>query len=787
MRLVHLIGRKPTKQRFALALAVCGAFAACGPTAQPSFIFVNSSGGSGAHAIDGGLAPITGGGLAPIILGEGGLAPAGPLAIAPLASVLTVVTGAAVPTRQFTTSLGEIGVSWSIEQGYLGTIDASGLFTPSGTAGGVATIVASAGGQTATTTITVNVQTTDVGDPAWTPAPGDPGAGGYGGVGGDGPGAPARVGQMATLNGAPALDPAVSILYPYDGTVWPQGLLAPLLQWNPGPHSFDSVYVRIQEKNFVYKGYFAANTAGPFVNVPIPQRAWSTMAFSNAGEQVLVSLTFAQGANAFGPYTETWTIAQATLQGTIYYNSYGTALVKNSDTPDSYGNQYGAGTLAIRPGATAPTLVAGVSGPEGGDGPGGCRVCHTVAANGESLVTQASTANGGNYSATVTVNLANNATGGAGAPLATPNLAYPALYKDGSMLFAGAGGMINSGGASGTSGLYAVPAGTPIAGVTGLPPGFEAALPAFSPDGAHIAFNFWAGSFGGNGGWLSGDQVSLAMLDFNGARAFSNSRVLFTPPAGTAVTYSSFFPNDAGIVFEIELSNPTSCWGYTWNAKNRFSTGNTAELWWVDVASGQAHRLDALNGGPPGAPYLPSQPVPAGGASPAHTPALDVTLNYEPTVNPIASGGYAWVVFMSRRMYGNVAQLDPWASDPRFYPWQDEVTDKKLWVAAVDLNAAPGTDPSHPAFYLPAQEIHAGNARGYWTVDPCRANGQSCVTGDQCCGGFCELGADGGLQCTAQAPTCAGEYDKCETTNDCCAASSGIQCVNGVCTEAAPK
>ena len=34
---------------------------------------------------------------------------------------------------------------------------------------------------------------------------------------------------------------------------------------------------------------------------------------------------------AYGPYTETWTIAQATLQGTIYYNSYGTALVKNSD------------------------------------------------------------------------------------------------------------------------------------------------------------------------------------------------------------------------------------------------------------------------------------------------------------------------------------------------------------------------------------------------------------------------------------------------------------------------
>ena len=43
---------------------------------------------------------------------------------------------------------------------------------------------------------------------------------------------------------------------------------------------------------------------------------------------------------------------------------------------------------------------------------------------------------------------------------------------------------------------------------------------------------------------------------------------------------------------------------------------------------------------------------------------------------------------------------------------------KKLWVAAIDLNAPAGTDPRHPAFYLPAQELLAGNARGFWVVDP---------------------------------------------------------------------
>ena len=54
------------------------------------------------------------------------------------------------------------------------------------------------------------------------------------------------------------------------------------------------------------------------------------------------------------------------------------------------------------------------------------------------------------------------------------------------------------------------------------------------------------------------------------------------------------------------------------------------------------------------------------------------------------------------------------ASDKRPYHWHaprpTQYTTKKLWVAAIDLNAPAGSDPSHPAFYLPAQELLAGNA-----------------------------------------------------------------------------
>jgi hypothetical protein len=724
------------------------------------------------------------------LVGDGAGSQQGVLAITPAAPMVTVVTGGTIPTVQFRLTVGgqpATASHWLLDQGALGTISAAGLFKPSGSIAGVGNVTASYGGSTATTTVTVNIQMIDQGDPVYVPNPPPAGPGGYGGVGGDGPGAPPTPGQVATLNGTPTADSTVSLLYPYDGTVWPQALLAPLLQWTPGSHSFDSAYVHIQEKHFDYKGYFAANTT-PFINVPIPQAAWTAMGYSNGGEPVSVSVVFGQGGTAYGPYTRTWKIAQGALQGTIYYNSYGTSLVQNSDTPDYYGNQYGAATLAIAPGAAAPARVAGV--PSVGSGNGtGCRVCHTASADGTTLVTQASNTDATSYATTEFVSLTNDTTGGAGTPAATANLAFPALYRDGSLLFSNAAVMNGPASANlipgdGTSKLYSLPAGTLVPGVTGLPAGFAAGVPSFSPDGKHVSFNFWGGSFPGG---PTADQVSLGVIDFDGATlTFSKPRVVYTP-LGTsngepAVVYSSFLPSSSAIVFEQELSNggDVNDWGYSWAGSDPSTPpGHTGELWWVDLASGKSHRLDQLNG------YTASGGVYLSGGT-AHPAAQDARLSYEPTVTPISSGGYAWVVFTSRRLYGNVATLPPWTSDPTLYKWHDpgNVTPKKLWVAAVDLNAAPGTDPSHPAFYLPGQELYAGNSRGYWTVPPCRQDGASCEVGDQCCGGFCEAAEDGGgLVCTAQQPACSGEYDKCTQTSDCCGAATGtIQCINHVCS-----
>ena len=290
----------------------------------------------------------------------------GTLAITPLTPSVTVTTGQAPPAVQFTATRRRHadepsrGASIAASSGRSAP---TGLFTPAGTLGGTANDHR-------------RLRQPDGDDDDHREHPDDAAGrsrvdggsarrrrGRLQGVGGDGPGAAPSMAQMTALGMTPgpdAGDPGVTIIYPYDGTVWPQGLLAPLLQWDPGAHSFDSVYVHIKEKNYEYQGYFAANKT-PLREPAHPRARVDAATLSNGGEPFVISLVFAQGASVFGPYTETWTIAQATLQGTIYYNSYGTALVKNSDAQRQLRQpvrRRHAGDQAS--GATAPVLVAGV-------------------------------------------------------------------------------------------------------------------------------------------------------------------------------------------------------------------------------------------------------------------------------------------------------------------------------------------------------------------------------------------------------------------------------------------
>ncbi|WP_394848395.1 hypothetical protein LZC95_13155 [Pendulispora brunnea] len=652
----------------------------------------------------------------------------------------------------------DVIASWSLDRGELGTVDNNGIFTPSNTLARAMSGVVHVTGRyqpqgdrlyQASTAVTVRLRITQNGKPENGLPTGNP-------VGGSGIGGPVDAPTKGRLQGTPTNAPDFIGLYPYDKTVWPRGLFAPLLQWQSSKN-VKAVYIHLKENGFEFEGFSSGNG---LINQPIWQAAWDKATYGNTGDPLTVEIKIDDGTKTYGTVKRTWTIAPGALKGTVYYNSYDTKLATRLENQPS-----SAGVLAIRPGQTQPVLALG----EGSKNE--CIVCHTVSGDGSTLFAQiwnkdkdhpSEYKNGLSYNLKTNAKIADYVNN---APDGTTNnrkFLWSGVSNDGTYALQSSGHTQEA--FSGDSRVFRRDNGNAVSasgfdGVIG-----QAVTPAFSPDGKKVAFNYWtAGPHGSN----AGDGHSIAIMDFAcgaggggagpscGSFAFSGLKVIYNNPQRT-VGWPAWLPDNTGVIFHNVVKLPEGGSPLaTWKKAQ-------AELWYTNTA-GQAVALKALNG----TGYLPTN---------AEHPD-DTVMNYEPTVNPIASGGYYWVVFTSRRMYGNVA-------DGFAYPAPgtgDKPTPKKLWVAAIDLNARPGQDPSHPAFYLPAQELDAGNMRGYWVVDPCKSNGKTCEGGDECCNGFCRQNDKGALVCTDKPQGCAQEFEHCDQDSDCCGAGAGYICINNRC------
>ncbi len=559
--------------------------------------------------------------------------------------------------------------------------------------------------------------------------------------------------------------------------MWPRGILAPLLMWDWSTGDADAVEIKLTTTtgSFSWTGTFGrppilAQTGGKFIRMPIPQDVW-TMATNTAGgtsDQLMMSLTVAKGGVGYGPITQTWTVAAGLLDGTIYYNSYGTELAYNSGGGLGGNGLYGGAVLSIHVGDSGPQLVAGSSGDATH-----CRVCHSVAADGSRLVVQ----HGDNYADSSAYDL--SPSGSVEHVLAQGAQRFPGVYPDGSLAL------------DSFANLIPLPADPTFLTSTGLI-AFTLGNPAFSPSGALVVFNPRS-SF-----TLSDVSQKLWVMSFDNATStFSNPVVIdddsANPDPDVTPGWPAFFPDSNSVVFHHQTVASTD--GFDVDSMATRS-GARAQIYWTNITDA-AHvtPLNQLNG----VGYLPSLPATTpgmdcdadgnqvGDITPDHSD--DVNMNYEPTVGPIAAGGYAWVVFTSRRMYGSVATIPPFCSDPSGVDLIDNITPKKLWVAAIDLTAKPGADGSHPAFYLPGQELLAGNSRGFWVLDPCRSDGSSCTSGDQCCDGYCEpngvtdAGTTGALVCSNTPPTsmCSAVGEKCSSVGNCCDMTN--LCINGFCAQ----
>jgi len=634
------------------------------------------------------------------------------------------------------------GVIWLVDDTRIGSIGDDGVFRADGYVGGVVVITALVGGKEATFELTVNVDITD------------------------NPGSISDADQASLIAGGDG-DATFKNLYPYSGTVFPRGLSAPVLQY--AGTAATQTYTLITAPYFKYQQFAGASNP---TRITLPEPVWRGLTLTMINnDPVEVSVSKSSGGTVTGPITTNWIIAPGQLKGMFYYSTYKSPLaMETSDV------EQGA-ILRLRPGGSAEVVQ------------GGCTVCHTVSAQGNVLATglkylvqdgdpeNLNPVDSSSYDLTPDGQMTTR--------MQTSNgrmFAFAGLSPDGSLALTN--GIIPDGDMNygwppyvmhgvraptgypsqlvDTSTATAIDSPSLAANVT------YAQAPVFSPDGKKVAF-------------INGDLVParvLSVMDFDGVSAFSNMQDAVMT-ANQAIAWPSFLPDGQGIVYHQGDSYDTQKFNQDANAQ---SGPQYADLRLVSLADMTVSEMNQANGyDADGNFYLPAGE------------AVEGRMNYEPSVLPVAVGGYYWVLFTSRRTYGNTiapggtitTPMDPWgtASDPS--------PRKKIWIAAIDVDYASKIDATHPAFYLPGQEIESGNMRAYAALAPCKADGETCESGADCCNGFCRETSrtPEGIPIRQCIPppedTCSLIDELCDTAADCCDPS--FLCIAGRCALPPPK
>jgi hypothetical protein len=595
--------------------------------------------------------------------------------IDPLDAVITVIDGVIPPATQYTaigiTEGGKqvpIAGSWKYDKLDVANIGGqSGALLATGLGGGKGTVEFDGPGPLgATTTATVKLQFTSE------PNPVDPGVkDGFG---------------MAVTP-----DPTLTLLYPYDKTVFPRGLTGPTLQWNGG-NPGDLYYIHAYSEFFDFKAYTAVPPPSRYDWPLMPADVWLKLTASTEGP-VTLDIQRYDGVQYYLAKTQTWTIAPANLAGAVYYWEVNNGNVVRLNIGDSAPQPF----IQKPPGVT-------------------CVACHSVSKDGSRIAA----AFHGGYSPWATIDAAS------GQVLYFPNLAsgFEAISPNGSHVLWGQ---------SDETGILKLTTFDNAAVLAQLTtPGGKPVHPAWSGDGNKIAF---ARKTDGN--WLdfNHSELWITTVDLMNA-SFADTKQIVAPNELPTTTFPTFTPDSNWIAF---------------NRSNQARTRAAVTEVWITNIDGSANmRLDQANG--------------LGIIEPAQAQT-----SYEPTFLPVSIGGYFWLIIGSERKYGNtLTDVNP------------NSRRKQLWVTAIDANIQPGVDPSHPAFWLPGQELNNSNMRGEFTLAPCKQLGEGCEAGFDCCAGFCYESEEGQPPtCNDMPDTCSHLGDACDTDADCCEGEG--TCIGGFC------
>jgi hypothetical protein len=627
--------------------------------------------GSGGTGGDGGMASTTGSGAGggSTTTSQTGTTTQNTLfQIQPLTATLDVIDGAAswVDFNAFSGGT-PVNPAWIVDVSAIAGVNADGLVTATGNQGGTVTLKATYSGKEATATVTVNLHKT-LGDGSVQ----DP--------------------EKALLEAATTPDATTQWTYPYDQTVFPKGLLAPELMWNGG--GADDAYLVHFSGQFIDFKVFSK--FAPPSRFELDDASWKQLTESGKGGPVKLRVTrLTPGASeATVVVDHTWTIANGSLRGTVYYWSNNVGRV-----------------LRIKPGATAPEDFLT------GEAANGCSTCHSVSADGSTLII------GGDVT-TSTWDLLTNSSVFSTTQVGKPvrNWGMPAISPNGKVLVENNDSRIpGPPGSADGDGMWDPTTGQKLLG-TGLD-GIKLRMPGFGPSGTKLAY-------------VDYNSFGLSVYDFDVATTTVSNPVSLVAGDNSQGVGSIIFPSVA----------PDAKW-IVYHRGVIDTRNGLGDLYLASIDQpGLEYPLDAINGA--------TYPFAAGDR--------DRHYNYEPTFAPVNSGGYAWVVFTSRRTYGN-----------RLVGTKDAV--KQLWVAAIEQDPVPGQEPSHPAFRVPGQDSNM-NMRGFWALDPCKQVGAGCGTGSECCNQNCVDNV-----CKEPDPSeCAQDGNHCDVPADCCEASS--LCINNICS-----
>jgi hypothetical protein len=655
------------------------------------------------------------------------------LAITPADGTLDVTDLAALPSQQLTarvtyddgSTATALGVTWSVDRLDIATIaSGGGTVTASGSAFGKTTITAKAQGLTATTSLTVRLHVTQ----------------NLAGL---------AAADVAKLAAATAVDPAVgAIVYPYDKTVFPRGLLAPEIMWNGGSDG-DVYMLHVTAQSY---DLAIVTAADPPSRYAIPSATWNALTTTAAGGDATLELRRLSAGAAYASARETWHVADANLRGTIYYWAIDQGQIIRIDLPSGTRSPVFDTGSPTALGTPAPLNAQSPNSPPWEDNGGGkrCVACHSVSKDGSTVASIFSRAGSEGPAGFYGIR---TQTVGAIADY-TQNGIFVALTPDGKLA------VMNTE----EKWMQLLDTATGAAVPSALDGMRDLCDPAFSPDGKTFALAAQCDPGLPPPSYPVEFRTSnLVLYDFDqGTKAFTNARTVITSSGvGDAIAFPTFSP-DSSLVFFQRGDFSRAKVGTTQHGNDDLFVARAK-------AASTPIALDAANG----------KGVLTGD---------NLHLNYAPTVNPIVEGGYIWIVFTSPRDYGN-RMVSPRKAPPQDATWANQ---KQLWVTAVD--ATLGTvDPSHPAFWLPGQDATSANMFGYWALAPCKPTGTgtpaSCTAGFECCSGFCRSSDDAGAGavCIDQGSGCHQEGEKCSARGDCCTTSANVDCVAGICQKTSPK